>query len=127
MRNKIHWLTRIMLLPCLVFVAANAHPGTPMVTKTADTDDGICNADCSLREAIDVAVSGDRIIFSALFQSPQTIPLDTNSPYRGGLVISNDLTIIGPGAELLTISSGGSYGGWYIDPATVNLSGITIT
>lgn len=117
----------MVLISCLVFGTANAFAATRIVTKTADTDDGVCNADCSLREAIDVSMSGDRIIFSALFLVSQVIALDTNSPYRGELVISNDITIIGPGSHLLTISSGGSNGGWHIGPGSVNLSGITIT
>ena len=36
------------------------------VTKTADTNDGICNADCSLREAIDAA----RLIAVVVFPTP---------------------------------------------------------
>ena len=42
-------------------------PITLTVTKTADTNDGVCNADCSLREAVAVAGSGgapDLILFS---------------------------------------------------------------
>ena len=34
------------------------------VTKTADTNDGTCDADCSLREAINAVVSGDEIAFA---------------------------------------------------------------
>ncbi len=37
---------------------------TLTVTKAADTDDGVCNADCSLREAVATANSGDTVIFS---------------------------------------------------------------
>ena len=51
------------------------------VTKTADTNDGVCNADCSLREAIAAATANvgndDLIRFaSPLFDSAQTITLD---------------------------------------------------
>src|SRR5688572_27027106 len=34
------------------------------VTKAANSDDGACDADCSLREATAAAASGDRIVFS---------------------------------------------------------------
>ena len=34
------------------------------VTTTEDTDDGVCDAQCSLREAIDAAGYGDTIIFA---------------------------------------------------------------
>jgi CSLREA domain-containing protein len=42
-------------------------PAAPVilaVTKTVDTDDGICNEDCSLREAISNSYDGDTIKFS---------------------------------------------------------------
>jgi CSLREA domain-containing protein len=34
------------------------------VTTTEDTDDGVCDAQCSLREATDAAGYGDTIIFA---------------------------------------------------------------
>ncbi len=40
-------------------------PSTLTVTKTADTNDGTCDADCSLREAIAAAASGDTIEFAS--------------------------------------------------------------
>ena len=47
------------------------------VTKTADTNDGVCNADCSLREAIaaaNTAASDDVIEFDPMvFNAAQTI------------------------------------------------------
>lgn len=81
-------------------------PGTSLVvTKTADTNDGTCNADCSLREAIAAANTnseGTIINFDAtVFESPQTITLSL-----GQLSLANGtlVTINGPGASLLTIS-----------------------
>jgi CSLREA domain-containing protein len=78
--------------------------GAKIVTKTADTNDAACNADCSLREAIVEAnnsSTNDAILFSPLFNSPQIITL-TN----GQLNITNNgsLYINGTGANLLTIS-----------------------
>ena len=50
------------ILMLLGGVLPSAQAATSLaVTKTDDTDDGVCDADCSLREAIDVAVSGDVI------------------------------------------------------------------
>lgn len=75
------------------------------VSKLADTNDGVCNADCSLREAISAAnllASTDEIRFDAvLFQVPRTIVLT-----GGSLTIANNggVTIAGPGPGLLTIS-----------------------
>ena len=83
-----------------LFLTMNVRAEIWTVTKTADTDDGICDSDCSLREAIArAAVSRDTIVFSELFNSAQTITLD-----RTDLVVNKNLTISGPGPELLTVS-----------------------
>ncbi len=77
---------------------------TYTVTKIADTNDGTCDADCSLREAV-VAANGtadnDTIVFSSLFNTAQTITLSGTE-----IVFANNgsLTIIGTGANKLTIS-----------------------
>src|SRR5687767_1064209 len=80
-----------------------------VVTKIADTSDGMCDSDCSLREAI-VAANGtadnDSIVFAVpLFSSPQTITLSGSE-----MVIANNgsLTIYGPGANRLTINGNGA-------------------
>lgn len=99
-------------------------PGSLAVTKTADTNDGACDADCSLREAIAAAASGDIIEFaSPLFDSAQEIQLN------GQLLINKNLTINGKGAKLLTLRqmSAGSRIIQIQNVTTVNLSGMTIT
>ncbi len=79
------------------------------VTKTSDTNDGICDADCSLREATAAAnlnVESSLINFDPqLFSTQQTIPL-----LAGELVIADNrrVTITGPGKSLLTISGSNS-------------------
>ncbi len=40
-----------------------AYASNLLVNKAADTNDGVCDADCSLREAIAVAANGDTILF----------------------------------------------------------------
>lgn len=74
------------------------------VTKTADTNDGTCDSDCSLREAVVAAngvASNDSIVFSMLFDVPQTITLSGTD-----IIITNNgtLQINGPGADKLTVS-----------------------
>ncbi len=96
------------------------------VTKTTDTNDGACNSDCSLREAIAAAASGDTIIFSSLFNTPQSIVL------TGQLSITKSLTIAGTGARNLTVIRAGMSAAhrlFTIDgPAiTVNLKDLTLT
>jgi CSLREA domain-containing protein len=76
-------------------------------TKIADSNDGICNSDCSLREAIaalNAATTPDNAITfnPASFNTAQTITLTS-----GELLINNTngtFVINGPGANLLTIS-----------------------
>jgi CSLREA domain-containing protein len=58
------------------------------VTKSDDTNDGICDTDCSLREAIGVVVGGETINFDPLLAG-QTITLNST------LVIDKNLTIDG--------------------------------
>ena len=73
-------LAMTFFLTMLFFGAVNAAVFT--VTKTADTNDGVCNADCSLREAITAAnntVSDDVIEFDpAVFSTARTISLNNN-------------------------------------------------
>ncbi len=80
-------------------VGIDTSAATLVVTKTADTADGICDADCSLREAVSAAASGDTVVFSPLFNEPQTITLTF-----GEIFITQNLTITGPGQNFLTIS-----------------------
>ncbi len=89
----------------LVFLTAQlAFAATFTVTKIADTNDGMCDADCSFREAIAAAVgaAGDDIVAfdGMVFGSAQTIILSL-----GEIVITpnGSLTINGTGADLLTI------------------------
>lgn len=92
---------------CFLFVfcfSLTASATVYTVTKTADTSDGTCDADCSLREAVAAAnatADNDSIEFSSLFSSPQTITLTS-----GEIVVAanGSLTINGPGPNLLTIS-----------------------
>ncbi len=76
------------------------------VTKIADTNDGVCDADCSLREAIAAAnltADNDTIGFSAAIfgAAAQTIVLSGTD-----LIINNAGTLLinGTGTNLLTVS-----------------------
>lgn len=98
-RSRILSLSFLVLFSCIVGNAASF-----TVTKVADTNDGICDADCSLREAIaatTAAAGDDTIVFSSLFSAPQTIVLGGSELVLGS---NGATTINGPGASLLTIS-----------------------
>ncbi len=64
-----------------------------IVSKLADTNDGLCDADCSLREALTATVPGDTITFNSVL-SGGTIHLAST------LILSRNVTI--DGSELTT-------------------------
>ncbi|MFN0278159.1 MAG: choice-of-anchor Q domain-containing protein [Pyrinomonadaceae bacterium] len=100
MKSLVPVLLVFLLCVFLVFAAAGGARGAVVtVTKVADTNDGVCDADCSLREAVIAAASGDTVVFSSLFNSPQTITL-----VLGQITIDKNLTITGTGKNLVTIS-----------------------
>lgn len=96
---------------------------TRIVTKTDDTNDGVCDTDCSLREAIAVANNGDIIQFaSPLFDSPQTILLADG---LNSLVINKNVVISGRGANLLNINR--PSGSLFFRIFTINASNVVIS
>jgi CSLREA domain-containing protein len=117
----------ILFVSFLLFTSAGsdtyAGGNTLTVTKTADTSDGVCDSDCSLREAITAAsMSGDTIVFSHLFDSPQTITLQL-----GQIEFAKDLSITGPGRDLLSISGNNAGRIFLIEGAvTVELKQMTL-
>lgn len=58
----------LFVLSLLVFIFSafeTVNAADWLVTKSTNSNDGVCNADCSLREAVAVAASGDRVIFQS--------------------------------------------------------------
>ncbi len=101
MNNFLKTFLSFCFVLCLSQVCFSA---TYTVTKIADTNDGVCDVDCSLREAVAAAIAtadNDTIQFSALFNQAQTITLSGTD-----IIITGNgmLTINGPGANFLTIS-----------------------
>jgi hypothetical protein len=75
----------------------------------------------SLRDAISQARSGDTIVFAPWLQGAITLT-------SGGLDISEDLQIEGPGANVITVSGDNASRVFDISSGvTVTLSGLTIT
>lgn len=91
------------------FLTQTSMGATYTVNKIADTNDGVCNADCSLREAVGAAngtADNDFIAFdSMVFGTPQTITLSGTEIV---IAANGTLTVNGPGANMLTISGGNS-------------------
>jgi CSLREA domain-containing protein len=73
------------------------------VTTLADTNDGVCDAHCSLREAIEAADDGGTIIFAREVRGG-TIQL------QGTLVTEKSVNIDGPNRRRITLKGNGTFG-----------------
>ena len=95
-----HLWVLLFLTACLLLsVVQEAEAATFNVTKTADTDDGMCDGDCSLREAIAAAngnSQADQINLPA-----GTYTLTTSAQ----LTVSSDIVISGAGESTTIIEA----------------------
>lgn len=106
--------------------AVTSEAATFTVTKIADTDDGTCDSDCSLREAIEaarLAPTDDVIEFSSLFDTPQTIVLNGTRLFFNNAGI---ITINGKGARKLFISGNNQSRVFELLDSTVTFNDLTI-
>lgn len=71
-----------------------------IVNTTGDTNDGVCDSSCSLREAIAAAAPGDLVHFGSSNANPRIIFLTSGLP----LIIDKHLALVGSGAHRVTIS-----------------------
>jgi hypothetical protein len=116
MRRHIHPLVRAL--------ETRISPAVFTVTNTNDSGSG------SLRQAIvaaNASTGADTIVFeSTYFNIPRTITLTS-----GNMLITETLTIQGPGAGLLTVSANNNGSVFHVDPGSgnqaVSISGMTIT
>jgi CSLREA domain-containing protein len=103
------------------------------VTKTNDTDDGFCNDDCSLREAIiasNEAPGSDAVVVPAGTYTLSIPGTAENESTTGDLDITDDLHLTGVGVGVAVIDGGGldrviDIPGGTAD-TTVQISGLTI-
>ena len=111
---------RYALIFALVFLPASPFATTFPVTKTEDTNDGTCDPDCSLREAIDAANTNPGA-------DDVPVPAGTYLLTLGQLVVSDDVDIAGAG-QTNTIIDGNATGRVFEIQAstTVDISGVTI-
>ncbi len=114
----------------LLSISPLARAATFVVTKTADTNDGACDSDCSLREAIIAAnanAGADTITLPAGTYT-LTIPgTGEDAGATGDLDIVGDLTINGAGAATTIVDGGGLDRVFHVVSSfTVVINGITI-
>ncbi len=109
--------------------AARADAATFTVTTTADADDGACDADCSLREAVvaaNAAPDADTIVVPA-GTYVLTGAGGEDLAASGDLDLRASVTISGAGAALTVIDGGGIDRIFdIVDSATVTISGMTL-
>jgi CSLREA domain-containing protein len=121
----------------LVIVPLAGWPKAPLsaaaiyvVSKTADTDDGVCDADCSLREAIraaNAAAGPDTITLPAGTYTLTLAGANEDAGATGDLDITDDLTLAGAGAETTIIAASTDDRVFHIPGAfQVAISGVTI-
>jgi len=136
LRARPAWYLVAGLAVLAAMVAAPAKPAsaaTYTVTKTEDTADGACDADCSLREAIIAAngIPGADTITLPADTYTLTIPgIGESAAATGDLDITDDLTINGAGAASTVIDGGAIDRVFTIDPngsgIAAEISGVTV-
>jgi CSLREA domain-containing protein len=124
----------LLVLALAVGPVPSARAATFTVTKTADTADGTCNADCSLREGIIAAntTAGADVILVP----PGTYLLTINMAGQddvsaeGDLDITDDVTLTGAGVSTTVVDGNGAVLEDHVfqikGPATATISGITV-
>ena len=112
----------LIALASLVLWTSTVQGATLTVTKLEDTNDGSCDLDCSLREAIDAAAPGDLVVLPA-----GTYTLTFGSQ----LTIDKDLTLMGAGADVTTVQAATAPGLVFyrvleVTSGNVTISGVTL-
>src|SRR6516225_10647594 len=114
---------RLRLRPSVMALEGRALLSTLTVSNTSDSGAG------SLRAAVAQANSdggGDTIVFSSLFDTPQTITLTGGQLELSGTTAPT--TITGPGANLLSVSGNNTNRVFLVDAnVTATISGLTIS
>lgn len=104
----------VLFCAILLFFSAFAHTATLVVTKTADTNDGTCNSDCSLREAITASNSSsgvtDTIHFNVSGKISFTNTLGSLTPLTDPVIIDATTNCTPPCVELDGSSLSGGNG-----------------
>src|SRR6187399_256192 len=98
----------VLLMLATSAFSSKTYAATFVVTKTADTADGACNADCSLREAITAAntAAGPDIITVPAGTYTLTITgTNEDANANGDLDITSAITLNGAGAGTTAIEA----------------------
>lgn len=114
--------TSLAAFAAVLLLAISAKAGTLTVQSIADSGGTCPGATCTLRQAISIAVAGDLINFAL----PANSKISLTS---GQFVVNKRLTIVGPGANLLTVERAAgaqSFRIIHIQAEGVTVSGLTL-
>jgi CSLREA domain-containing protein len=122
------------IVACALALAASVATAgalTFTVTKTADTADGACDADCSLREAVIAANAhpgADTIVVPAGIYTLTLTGAGEDAAATGDLDITDDCTITGAGADRTVIDGAGADRIFEVQYGTVSatIAGLTL-
>ncbi|MCB0874270.1 MAG: CSLREA domain-containing protein [Thermoleophilia bacterium] len=124
----------LLLVATLALFAATAPAtgATFTVTKTTDSADGACNADCSLREAVSAAnvdATADEIVLPAGTYRLTIFGASEDANATGDLDIAGDLTIsgAGPGTTTILNALGGDRVLDVVAATAVTVTGVTVS
>lgn len=110
------------LLFAVCWLPGVSHAANPdiVVSKFTDSFDGVCNVDCSLREAVQFASQtpgADRIVLAAGTYALTILPpedpdgfernIDADDNRDGDLDVGSEVSIVGRGADRTAITTGG--------------------
>ncbi len=129
--NRLALASALLVLASVFGAPQPAAAATFNVTKTADTADGTCDADCSLREAIIAAnalAGADTIVVPAGTYLLTLVGAAEDASATGDLDITGDVTITGAGAGSTIVDGNATDRVFDLRPASFNvtLSGLTI-
>ncbi len=117
---RVTTLAATIALIALAALPASGWGATRTVTKTADTNDGVCNSDCSFREALAVANVGDTVVVPA--GTYKATMLGGN----GAWAPDGQYTITGAGAGQ-TIIDGNAKSRTFAFYGQITVRGVTVT
>jgi CSLREA domain-containing protein len=119
---RLAFLVALACAACLALAGTASADTTFTVSKIDDTADGVCDADCSLREALaaaDAAPGEDTVNVKAGHYSLTLGELALNS--------EDTIHIVGAGARSTIVDAGGQFRVLNVKDGTVFLEGMTIT
>ena len=117
-------------IPILLLAALPLEAAVHRVTKTADTLDGSCDHDCSLREAVvaaNAATGSDMVVLDPGVYVLSRSGAGEDFSATGDLDITSDVMILGAGADRTFLDGGGTDRVLDVRPVgSLQLHGVTV-